>query len=229
MSQEINLINPALRPQRDWLGFQSVALGCAAAVLLTLSLYAYARVSASSAQQAQAAVLERLTSVQKEVQAAQVALASRTNDPALEAEAARLAAAVRQRGEVLRLAEELSAQGSGGVAEVMRGFSRQRMEGVWLTGFSVGPSGFDIRGRLLDPALLPTYIRRLNAEPAFRGRSFAALDMQGVQPDPQPAAVAGAPAAPPPPPVAGAVPPARYTEFALRASLARPVAAGGKE
>lgn len=229
MSQEINLVNPALRPKHDWLAFRSVAVAAAVALLLVSALYAYARVSASSALQAQMAVQARLTALQQEVQSAQAALAARVSDPQLEKEVVRLAAAVKQRGEVLRLAEELATQGSGGVAEVMRGFSRQRMDGVWLTGFSVGPGGFDIRGRLLDPASLPTYIRRLNTEPAFRGRSFAALDMQGVVPQVLPQS-GGDAAAVPAPATTQAAGPARYTEFALRATLTAPAAtAGGKE
>ncbi|MFA7290767.1 MAG: hypothetical protein WC023_00830 [Rhodocyclaceae bacterium] len=230
MSQEINLVNPALRPKRDWLAFRSVAVAAAMALLLVSALYAYARVSASSALQAQVAVQARLAALQLEVQSAQAALAARVNDPVLEKEIVRMTAAVKQRGEVLRLAEDLATQGSGGVAEVMRGFSRQRMEGVWLTGFSVGPGGFDIRGRLLDPAALPTYIRRLNAEPAFRGRSFAALDMQGIVPQVQPQPLSAGDAASAPAPAAQTGAPARYTEFALRATLAAaPVTAGGKE
>lgn len=225
MSQEINLLNAALRPRRDWLGASSVALAAGGALALMLALYAYASGSAASAQRAQMDAQAALKAVQQEVQVAQAALAARVPNPALEAEAQQLKAALKQRGEVLRLAEDLSAQGSAGVAEVMRGFARQRMEGVWLTGFSVGPAGFDIHGRLLDPSLLPTYIRRLNAEPAFRGRSFAALDMQGVQP----AAAAAAGSAPVQKVSAVEPPPVRVTEFFLRASLPAKAAAGGKE
>lgn len=227
MSQEINLVNPALRPKQDWLSFRNVAAAAGVALLLVSAMSVYARFAAGASQRAQAAVQARLASLQQEVQAAQAALAQRVNDPALAQEAERLASAVKQRGEVLRLAETLTAEGSGGVAEVMRGFSRQRLEGVWLTGFSFGPGGFDIRGRLLDPALLPTYIRRLNNEPAFRGRSFAALDMQGVAP--QTATSPEASSATPAPVAVAVTTPTRYTEFALRATLAPASPAGGKE
>jgi hypothetical protein len=80
-----------------------------------------------------------------------------------------------------------------------------------LVGFGFSGKEIEIRGRLLDPALLPTYINRLNDEPAFAGRRFSALDMKGVDPaddkhdDPSVAAKTKAPA--------------RYTEFALRTEL----------
>ncbi len=224
MSQEINLLNSALRPKQDWLSFRLVAAGAAASLLLVLALFAFAKFDLAAKQQAQTEAAARQAAAQQELQNLQTALGTRKTDPALELEANSLSAAVKQRGEVLTLAQSLAAEG-GAVAEVMRGFSRQRIEGVWLTGFSVGPGGFEMRGRLLDPALLPAYIRRLNGEPAFRGRHFAALDMQGVLPPP---AVAGqtsvpVPAAPPP------LGPTRYTEFALKATTGTTPGQGGKE
>jgi hypothetical protein len=72
----------------------------------------------------------------------------------------------------------------------------------------------EIRGRTLDPALLPEYIRRLNAEPAFRGHRFAALSV-ALPTAPAPAASV-APAATVPP----------WHEFALVPELeAKPAGA----
>ena len=223
MSQEINLLNLALRPKQDPAAFRFVAPATGAALLLVLALFGYARVELAGAQRANAEASQRLSSLQQELKVMQEALGTRKGDPALEVEQKRLTAVVAQRSDVLRLARGMESE-QGGVADVMRGFARQRVEGVWLTGFIIGPSGFDIRGRLVDPSLLPAYIRRLNGEPAFRGRQFAALDMQGVEPG---AAPAGSTQAPPPAPAGGASGPARYTEFALQATL--PVAKEKKE
>lgn len=233
MSQEINLINLALLPRRDWLGFHSVAMLAVVALLLTIGTYTYAHFLAGSARSAQEATQVKLAALQNDLQSIQAALAARIPDPALQEETLQLSAALKQRREVLKLAESLSSRESGSVSEIMRGFSRQRMEGVWLTGFSFGPDGLDIRGRLLDPALLPAYIRRLNGEGAFRGRTFAALDMQGVAPE------AGAVVAPgnrPVEPVSAAKTnrvesgePTHFTEFALRTSLGTSSLAGGKK
>jgi hypothetical protein len=63
----------------------------------------------------------------------------------------------------------------------LRALSRQHLDGLWLTGLSIGEAGGDleIRGRMSSQALLPEYLRRLEREPVFQGRQFAALDMQG--------------------------------------------------
>lgn len=221
MSQEINLLNPALLPRRDALGFETVAIATAVSLLVIGGLYAWAGSRSDAAQRQQAAAATQLKSAQQDLQVAQAQLAAKKNDPALEQEAQRLGLVVRQSRELLRLAEGSSASGGGDMTSVMRGFSRQVTEGVWLTAFSVGPAGFEIRGRLLDPSLLPAYIRKLNGEPAFKGRSFAALDMRagtaeasaGAAPVPSSASGSGGAA-----PVAQSPSLPRFTEFALQAS-----------
>jgi hypothetical protein len=65
-----------------------------------------------------------------------------------------------------------------GFAEYLRSFSRQTLDGVWLTAFTVTGGGeIEIRGRALRPDLVPGYIQRLNREELFAGRSFARLEM----------------------------------------------------
>lgn len=233
MSQEINLLNPALRRKADWLGFERVAL--AAGLCLALLVAAYVAVTlqarAASAKDVEAKGL--LQTVQQELLVVQTQLAARKNDPALELEAKRLELAVQQRQALLQLVSTsaemkgAAATGGNGVAEVMRGFARQIVDGVWLTGFVVGKDNFEMRGRLLSASLLPAYIRRLNAEPAFRGRHFEALEMRAVSEDAdKPGDKSGAPDAaakarrdgP-----ADGVP--RYVEFALRGTLDAPPAA----
>lgn len=223
MSQEINLLNPALRHKRDWLAFDMVAGGAALALLVVVVFYAFAAVQARTMQQRYAALAEEVQKGQKELQAATAQLATRKSDPALEQEAERLKSALNQRRELFRMAAGFAASGNGGVADVMRGFSRQIVDGVWLTGFVVAPDDFEIRGRLLDSSLLPTYIRRLNAEPALRGRQFVALDMRAVAED---VAAAGAANVVEKPKAVSAVP--RYTEFVLRASAASNLSPGGR-
>lgn len=219
MSQEINLLNPALRVRRDFLGFESVATATLAAFLLIAASYAFAALRADGAKRANEAVTAQLRAAQQSLTTAQAALAAKKSDPALEQEALRLGEAVKHSRETLRRVTE-SASNADPVSEVMRGFSRQIVEGVWLTGFTLGPAGMEIRGRLLDPGLLPGYIKRLNGEPAFRGRRFAALDMRaGVSESPAAASAAGAAPATP------AVPP-RYTDFALQASLPQASSSG---
>lgn len=220
MSQEINLLNPALRPKFNLLTFKPVA-SVALVILLALgATYAYTSAELERSIKQRQGGERTLGDLQTAVREAQAALAGMRPNPALAAQIEAGEAQLARENDILARVSESTATASGGFADVMRGFSRQIIDGVWLTAFSSNSQGMEIHGRLTNPGLLPTYLERLNGEPAFRGRRFAALDMQdsalrdaaGMQP---------ANARMPPKASAG-LPPLSvpFTEFALRASLA---------
>lgn len=195
MTQNINLLNPSLVPRRDWASARNLAIGAACALLIMAASSAAFRLSAERQAQDLRAVEARVADAQQRLAAlTRIAAESRPN--------ARLAAEIKQAEALLALRKELvqALEGGGlgrsdGFAEVLRGLARQSMEGLWLTGFSLRDgSEMEITGRMMSPELLPSYIRRLNGEKAFQGRSFAVLTMKGRE-----AAVA-APAAGEPPP-----------------------------
>lgn len=211
MSQQINLLLPALRPRFDWLALPVVAAAALAGLVLISLLAVFGVTQAASLKARETEIRSQLAAVQQQVQALGQSLAARKGDSGLDAriEAARLA--LTQRQEVLAVIERGDVTQGNAYSGLLQGFSRQTVDGVWLFGFAFADKEIEIRGRLLDPALLPTYINKLNDEPAFSGRRFAALDMKSFDPadakrdDPAAAAKAKVPA--------------RYTEFALRTEL----------
>lgn len=211
MSQQINLLLPELRPKRDWLAFPVVAGAAAAGVVLIALLAVWGNFRLQGLTAAQAQAQQEMAGLQQQLQTLGQTLASRQPNAALQADIDRLNEAVREREQALRVAESGQVGGGAGHAELMRGFARQTMEGVWLTGFTVVGQDVEIRGRLADPALLPKYIKRLNGDTALQGRRFAALDMKGDDPEAARPEAASATAATPP-----------YTEFALRGLAGKP-------
>ena len=69
---------------------------------------------------------------------------------------------------------------TSGYAEYMRAFSRQIVQGLWLTQFNIvgDAAQISLGGAVLRPELVPLYVRRLNRENVMRGKSFASLQMQ---------------------------------------------------
>jgi hypothetical protein len=67
-----------------------------------------------------------------------------------------------------------------GYSQYMSAFSRQVVQGLWLTGFKVtgDAAQISLSGGVLDPQLLPIYIQKLGSEQAMQGKSFATLQMQ---------------------------------------------------
>jgi hypothetical protein len=223
MSGQINLYHPRFLKQRDLLALGNVAIAAATVYVLLAAVggwvwqYAAMRSDAATAAEAQ------LKSAKERVEAETKAAASRKPDPQLAAELEAAESRLRRRVEIAGLLESGTIGSTGGFAEYLRGFARQASEGLWLTGFSIGTGGNDmeIRGSVLDPTALPDYIRRLGAEKAFQGRSFAALTMNRVGKPPAPnLAGQGATAAP------AAAPTLRPIDFVLTPTTVE--AKGGK-
>lgn len=211
MSQQINLLLPALRPRFDWLALPVVA-GVALAGLVLISILAVLGLSqAANLKASEAEIKNQLAAVQQQVQTLGQSLAARQGDTSLDRQIATARLALTQRQEVLAVIAQGDITQGSAYSGLLQGFSRQTVDGVWLVGFGFADKEIEIRGRLLDPALLPTYINRLNDEPAFAGRRFATLDMKGFDP-------ADDKRSDSPPSVKTKVP-ARYTEFALRTEL----------
>lgn len=225
MSQQINLIIPELQPSFDWLDLRWILAAAGVLGMLVLLLTWNVRREMAAVEATRQSVQSELDSLQKMVGEINKTLLERKPDPALVAEVNRQREALEMRELALQLIDEGKAGDARGFSELMGGFSRQVMEGVWLTGFEFAGRQIEIRGRLRDYSLLPTYIRRLNAEDIFHTYRFSALDMKGVEPKDEKTAAGGAV---PGKPAAANLP--AYTEFVLRSSgLGQGADQSGKE
>ncbi|KXB30243.1 hypothetical protein AT959_12855 [Dechloromonas denitrificans] len=214
MSQQINLLLPELRPRFDWLALPVVAAATLLALLLLLALAQSQSMRVARLKAEEATLNGQLLNLRQQVQALGQVLGNRQPNAALLPEIDYAKTGVAQRQEVLDFIGRHDKSQGGGFLNILQGFSRQALDGVWLVAFGLSPDGVEIRGRLVDPALLPAYISRLNADPAFAGRRFAALEMKGVDPAAEKPEADRTAAAKP----VGK----RYTEFVLRTELAPP-------
>lgn len=175
--QQINLYEPSLRIARDWLSTGSLAAAVGAALL---AVGAGAAITQWQLREIQAPARETASALQAQ-QAAIQALAREVDtlrpDPKLLADVSTTQATLEQRQAALQM---LRAGGLGhqeGHAAALQAFGRQSIDGLWLTGLALDRRDMALRGRALNPALIPAYVGRLNQEPALQGRSFRALDI----------------------------------------------------
>lgn len=178
MAQQINLYNPALRRQRELLTLPHVTL---AAMTLLLVLLAVGGVF----QWRAGVVGEQLREVEGRIAAETQRmgdLTARATRGGGQQEVAALQQQIAERREILALLQSGVGvePGGAGFADYLRGLARQSVAGLWLTGFSVARGGeaMEIRGRMVDAARLPDYIRRLNSERNFHGRQFLSLSVE---------------------------------------------------
>lgn len=183
MSRQINLYDPGLRRSKDWLTAHNLVLATLLSVLLVALGAGLTRWTLASRAQSAASINTQLLAARAAFAAMTASFAGRQADPALSAEVQAAERDVLAARSALDLLRGMSAEPPAPVlGEMMRAFSRAALDGLWLTGFAVSEGGrqLEIRGRLNDQALLPAYLRRLEREPVFQGRRFAALDMRGA-------------------------------------------------
>jgi len=203
MRQYVNLLGPAFRKQRQLLtlGRALALVAAVTAVMATLQFYEGHRLaglreelaSAQTLLKAQTAYTTRLKGED----------AAKTGNTGLDAEVQRLETDLKAARDSMAVLEGGGLGNRSGFAGYFQAFSRQVLDGLWLTGFTVGGTGeVALQGRVMAPDLLPAYIQKLNKEPVLQGREFSALEMR--RPQTAPAKDAGGEAETP-----------RYIEFML--------------
>jgi len=202
MAQQINLYDPALRRQRDWLALGNVVALATVLAILVGALGASARSGLDTLAATAKNGESQIKAARDQIAALGQQAANRKPDARVAQELAARRMLLAESGEALRILRESVADGKQpDFGDFLRGLARQSVPGLWLTGFSFDArsGGLEIRGRTLDPALLPEYIRRLNREAAFQGRAFASLKIDAGKVD---APVGAAPAVSAPAPAA---------------------------
>ena len=213
MSQQINLFNPVFLKQRKYFSLLAMLQALALIVLGSLFLYGYA--------QYQVKQLERQSEESgKRFKAEQARLAQYTSEfspqqanLALQAEIRQLEKDLAEQTRVVDTLKSGSVGNTTGYSQYMRAFSRQSVQGLWLTAFHLtgDAAQISLSGRVLDPALLPGFIQRLGKEQVMQGKSFATLQMQQPKDEPGKESKISA----------------RYVEFTIRSTTGNDVSATG--
>ncbi len=178
MSQQINLLNPALVKKRLLLS-ATTAAGSVAVTLATLiafQFYSQQQISRLEAELKSAQT--ELKTKQSQVEKLAADSAARNKNDGLDAEIARLETELKTGRENMAALKGGAIGNQQGFAEYMRAFSRQSINGLWLTGFTIAGAGdISLRGRVTHPDLVSSYILRLNQEKVLQGRALAALEI----------------------------------------------------
>lgn len=221
MSQQINLFNPLFLRQEKYFSARTMLQSLGLIALGLVVLYAYALLQTRDLQRLAADYGRQLAAQREQF----IKLSGEGRSKLLEAEVVRLTAEQRARRAVLEVMQGGEFGNTDGFSRYFAAFGRRAMRGVWLTGFSVGESGNElrIRGRVLYADLVPAYLKALNQEAVMRGRLVTELKLVAMD---ETATRRGDAAA------AGAGPD-RYVEFDLSAplraaELAKSAAAKGK-
>lgn len=202
MSQQINLLNPALIKQKDFLNTNNIAIMLGLLLVLMLGYYSYAQKQLSLITIQRSQVAEALSATQAQLKQTTLLHQPHELNKALLDQIMQLEQKETMQQQVLQTVSQNSATPEKGYAALMRAFAKQSLDGLWLTSFSIDSNAdkLNISGRTLQADFVPAYISRLGNEPALKGKSFAALNMtlpkigtsatnQTTAPAPTPAAI----------------------------------------
>jgi len=203
MSQQINLFNPIFLKQRKYLSLLTMVQALGLIVLGSLFFYGYALYQVSELKQQAEESTRRYNAEQARLARHSARFSPQQAMQALQNEVQDLEKAVAEQTLLVDTLKSGSIGNTTGYSQYMRAFSRQVVQGLWLTGFRVtgDATQISLSGGVLEPELLPIYIQRLSREQAMQGKSFSTLQMQ------QPKVQQGS---------AGASAPARYVEFTMQ-------------
>jgi hypothetical protein len=197
MRQYVNLLGPAFRKQRQWLtlGRALALVGAATAIMVALQFHDAHRLAGLRGELASAQTLLKAQTAHTTRLKGEGA--AKPGNTGLDAEVQRLEMDLKSARDSMAVLEGGGLGNRSGFAAYFQAFSRQVLDGLWLTGFTVGGAGeVAIQGRVMAPDLVPSYIQKLNKEPVLQGREFASLEMR--RPVAAPAKDAGSAAAAPP-------------------------------
>lgn len=186
MSQQINLFNPIFLKQRKYFSLLTMSQALGMIVMGSLLIYGYAlyQVAQLGLQSEESA--RRFKGEQLRLARYKSEFSPQHANLELQAEVRRLEKELAEQAKVVDTLKSGSVGNTTGYSQYMRAFSRQAVQGLWLTGFKVtgDAAQISLSGGVLDPELLPIYIQRLGREQAMRGKSFSNLQMQQASNEP---------------------------------------------
>jgi len=185
MSQQINLLNPALIKQKDLLNPNNIAITLGLLTILMLVYYGTAQKQLSLLTAQRSQVANELAATQAQLKQTALLHAPHELNKALLEQVAQLEQKEKMQQQVLQTVSLSSATPEKGYAALIRAFAKQSLDGLWLTNFSIDSNTdkLNISGRTLQADLVPEYISRLGNEPALQGKLFSALNMSQPKAD----------------------------------------------
>ena len=180
--QQINLFNPAFQPQKQILAapMMGVALLLLVAGIAALAMAANAHTARLQEEASQGAA--QLARKQARLASVSAEFAPRVKSSELEAQLVEAEAQLAALRHVSGVLERGELGDSTGFAGYFKAFAHQSVQGLWLTSVSIAGKDIGIKGRTVDPALVPGYINRLTQEPLLQGKSFSSLEIGQAAP-----------------------------------------------
>ncbi len=192
MSQQINLFNPIFLKQKRHFSAVTMAQAVGVVLLGVLAMYAFQVRQNQTLAGALAQADEQLEARRIQIMRFGKEFSTQGASRLLANELATAEARLAQRRDLLDDVKTGVGGDAQGYSRYLAALARQTMPGVWLTGLDIGgkSSALVIKGRALDSALVPAYMRALNRAAPLAGRRVDELRLTAKERAPSPAGAA---------------------------------------
>lgn len=178
--RQINLFNPALLPQKPQFSAFTMLQALLVVVLALLILLALNQWQLNSLQAQKDNNERQLKNMQAQLKKMNTELVPKQKSQSLAVDLARLDKQWQGLQQMQSWVQSMSTTDSLGYAAYMEGLARQKLDGVWLTGFDFGgqEQALALHGKAMRAQLISQYVQRLGQEKSFHGRAFATLEIR---------------------------------------------------
>ncbi len=185
MSQQINLFNPIFLKQKKYFSAFTMLQALGLIALGSVVFFGYAVYQVEQLSKQAADMNKRYVAEQKRLANMSSGFSLQQSEKMLADELKQVEAQAKLQDEVLSLLKSGALGNTEGYSEYMRAFARQSLKGLWLTGFDIAGDGsqMSLSGAVVNPRLVPSYIRRLGKEKVMRGKTFSTLQIQQPKKD----------------------------------------------
>jgi hypothetical protein len=180
MSQQINLFNPIFMKQRKYFSLLAMMQALGLIIAGSLIFYVYAVYQVDQLKLQSEENTKRYNAEQLRLARSVTEFSPQQANQLMQDEVQRLGKQAAEQNELIETLKSGVLGNTTGYSEYMRAFSRQVVQGLWLTGFKVtgDAAQISLRGGVVNPELLPAYIQRLGREHIMQGKTFSTLKMQ---------------------------------------------------
>ena len=185
MSQQINLYQPIFRKEEKKFSTVAMLQSVGLVAIGVIALYAFTWWQTGALTSELKRVEQNHAAASKRLADAADKFGQRKGPSTIDSEIARLEGEIVAKQQIQEILKRGVFSNTSGFSDYLVSFARQRISGVWLTGFDITGAAeqMSLAGRTTNPELVPRYMQKLSSEKILSGISFKTFQMNRPEPD----------------------------------------------
>lgn len=185
MSQQINLYQPIFRKEEKKFSTVAMLQSVGLVAIGVVALYVFTWWQTGALRDELKRVEQHHATASKRLADAADKFGQHKGPSTLDSEIARLEGEIVAKQQIQDVLQRGIFSNTSGFSDYLTSFARQRIPGVWLTGFDITGAAeqMSLAGRTTDPELVPRYMQKLSSEKRLSGIEFKTFQMSRPEPD----------------------------------------------